>query len=65
MPDENVSNLQKKMAQRCVDCKLCSHARNKQKGMIFWAVKNIDVHLCPCCKAYEKVYGRKAYEPIP
>ena len=65
MSVETVNKLQDKMAQKCLDCKLCSCARRKQKGIAFWLVKNLEVHICPFCKAYEKVYGRKAHEPIP
>jgi len=37
----------------------------EQKGFWFWFVKNIEPKLnCPYCKAYAKVYGRKAYEPL-
>ena len=31
----------------------------------YWFVKKIEGSVCPQCKAYEKVYGRKAHEPIP
>lgn len=52
------------MAARCVECKLCDHARRKQRGFLFWVIKTIEGGVCPYCKAYEKVYGRKAHEPI-
>jgi hypothetical protein len=26
-------------------------------------VKKIEARLCPFCRAYERVYGRKAHEP--
>jgi len=64
MAVETISKLQHKMAQKCLDCKLCCYARRKQTGIVFWLVKKIEVHICPFCKAYEKVYGRKAHEPI-
>jgi hypothetical protein len=28
-------------------------------------VKLIEGSVCPYCKAYERVHGRKAHEPIP
>ena len=28
-------------------------------------VKSIEGGVCPYCKAYAKVYGRKAHEPVP
>jgi len=44
---------------------MCTKAREKQKGVRFWLVKNIEDGLCPACKAYARVYGRKAHEPAP
>ena len=51
------------MAQKCVECPVCGHARKKQRGLTFWLVKRVEGGLCPYCKAYERVYGRKAHEP--
>jgi uncharacterized protein CbrC (UPF0167 family) len=52
----------KQMAQRCVECPVCAHARKKQRGIAYWFVKNIEKGLCPYCMAYERVYGKKAHE---
>ena len=52
----------KKMAQRCVECPVCLHARKKQRGIAFWLVKNVESGFCPYCAAYERVYGKKAHE---
>jgi uncharacterized protein CbrC (UPF0167 family) len=52
----------KQMAQRCVECPVCRHARKKQRGIAYWFVKNIENGLCPYCAAYERVYGKKAHE---
>lgn len=65
MNEDNITEKDKEMAKRCVECPLCCHARKKQKGIAFWFVKTIEGSLCPYCKAYERVYGRKAHEPIP
>ena len=65
MNSKTISIKDRKMAQRCIDCTVCKQARNKQKGFAFWFVKTIEDGLCPYCKAYERVYGRKAHEPIP
>jgi hypothetical protein len=59
-----VAEKEKRKAQHCLSCLLCRYARKKQKGLLFWLVKKIQ-DLCPFCIAYEKVYGRKAHEPIP
>jgi len=50
------------MAQRCMECPVCSHARKKQRGVAFFFVKNIEDKFCPYCQAYERVYGKKAHE---
>jgi hypothetical protein len=54
----------RQMAKKCLECPACKHARKKQKGFLFWFVKTIEGDLCPYCKAYEKVYGRKAHLPL-
>jgi hypothetical protein len=51
-------------ARFCKDfCPVCRRARKKQRGICYWFVKNVDRKVCPCCKSYESVYGRLAYEP--
>jgi len=52
------------LARKCLDCPVCQHARKKQRGIAYWFVKHVEGGICPNCKAYEKVYGRKAHEPI-
>ncbi len=58
-----VTEKDREMAQKCVECPVCSHARRKQGGIIYWFVKRVEGGVCPYCKAYERVYGRKAHEP--
>ena len=65
MSNEIISERDRKMAQQCMECHLCKHARNKQRGIAFWFVKKIERNICPFCKAYERVYGLKAHEPLP
>lgn len=60
-----ITERDRAMAQVCVNCPVCSYARLTQKGMIFWFVKKVEGGACPFCKAYERVYGRKAHEPVP
>ena len=62
---ETITEKDRKKAQICLECPVCRRAREKQKGVAFWFVKVIEGSLCPYCKAYEKVYGRKAHEPAP
>lgn len=64
MSNNSITDRDRNMAKRCVECPVCNQARKKQKGFAFWFVKNIEDGLCPYCKAYERVYGRKAHEPV-
>ena len=59
-----VTDKDRDMAKKCLECPVCSRARKKQRGFAFWFVKNVEGSLCPNCQAYEKVYGRKAHEPL-
>ncbi|MBN1918351.1 MAG: hypothetical protein JW889_10600 [Verrucomicrobia bacterium] len=65
MTDRPITERDRAMAQRCLDCPLCGRARRKQRGFAFWFVRKIEGSVCPYCKAYERVYGRKAHEPLP
>jgi hypothetical protein len=59
-----ISEKDRKLAKFCVTCPVCKHARKKQKGLAFKFVQKIEGKLCPFCKAYERVYGRKAHQPL-
>jgi len=52
------------LAERSVNCVVCRRARRRQAGLAFWLVKTFE-GLCPFCRAYERVYGRKSHEPVP
>ena len=65
MADAEITEADRKKAQGCLKCPVCSQARRKQRGLAYWFVKKIEGNICPQCKAYEKVYGRKAHEPVP
>jgi hypothetical protein len=65
MTMETVTEKDRLLAQRCMECPACKRARDKQKGVVFWIVKAVEGFFCPYCVAYEKVYGRKAHEPLP
>jgi len=64
MDDKPITDRDRAMAQRCVECPVCTRARRRQRGMAFWFVKRIESDVCPFCRAYEKVYGRKPHEPV-
>jgi hypothetical protein len=61
---EEITEKDRAAAKRCLTCPVCRHARKKQRGLAFWIVKHVEGGWCPNCKAYEKVYGRKAHEPV-
>lgn len=58
-----VTEKDRQRAQKCLECPVCRRARRKQRGLAYWLVKKLEGRLCPNCRAYEKVYGRKAHEP--
>ena len=65
MSEVTITEKDRKLAQQCVECPVCSRARRKQKGIAYMFVRFLEGGICPSCKAYEKVYGRKAHEPVP
>ncbi len=65
MQTEAITDKERKKAKQCLECLLCKRAREKQRGLVFWFVKKLESGICPACKSYEKVYKRKAHEPIP
>jgi hypothetical protein len=42
-------------------CPMCVKGRDKGKGFFYQLLK-IEAKVCPKCKAYQKVYGVKAWE---
>ncbi|BDV42156.1 hypothetical protein GURASL_10790 [Geotalea uraniireducens] len=62
MPTTTVTPLDRALAKVCECCPVCLHARHYQQGVVFNFVKNIEGDICPFCKAYERVHGRKAHE---
>jgi len=64
MDNAVITDKDRKLAQQCIECPVCTRARRKQKGIAYLFVRFLERGVCPACKAYEKVYGRKAHEPI-
>ena len=60
--NKEITPLDRTLARLCELCPVCRHARHSQKGLAFAIVKNVEVGICPCCKAYARVHGRKAHE---
>lgn len=65
MKSAEITEKDRKLAQQCLECAMCESARAKQRGLAYWFVRLVEGGLCPACKAYRKVYGRKAHEPRP
>jgi hypothetical protein len=61
MNTRHPSSLDKILAKVCVNCPVCRRARRQQKGSAFQLVKQVETKVCPFCRAYERVYGRKAH----
>ncbi len=64
MGNETISERTRALAERSANCLVCQRARRRQAGFAFWLVKTFE-GLCPFCRAYEKVYGRKSHELVP
>jgi hypothetical protein len=58
-----VSNLDQTLAKVCENCPVCRTARRNQQGLANRFVRGIEEGICPFCRAYERVHGRKAHEP--
>ena len=56
------SRLDSALARVCELCPVCRQARNAQEGIAYTIVKNIEGSICPFCRAYERVLGKKAHE---
>jgi hypothetical protein len=52
------------LAKVCLNCPVCRRARKQQKGAAFWLTSKVESRVCPFCRAYERVYGRKSHEPF-
>ena len=63
MEPKNSSRSDRIMAAMCRGCVVCRHARKRQRGIAYTLVEKIETKTCPFCKAYERVYGKKAHEP--
>jgi uncharacterized protein CbrC (UPF0167 family) len=61
MSARKTSSFDKALARVCVSCPVCRRARHRQRGLAFWLVRRVEAKLCPFCRAYERVYGRKSH----
>ncbi len=54
-----------RMALYCRDrCPVCRRGRTRG-GVARLFVEHLGEPLCPCCRAYEEVFGRPAHESVP
>jgi hypothetical protein len=64
MDNNDASALDHSMARICGSCPVCRSARRNQQGLANLFVRGVEVHVCPFCRAYERVHGRKAHESL-
>jgi len=62
MKTTEVSPLDRALAGICGSCPVCRSARGNQQGLANRFVQRIEENICPFCRAYERVHGRKAHE---
>ncbi len=60
--ESSYSRFDKGLARVCVYCPLCRRARRRQGGLAYGIVSVVEGKVCPFCRAYERVYGKKARE---
>jgi hypothetical protein len=65
MKEKPLSKRDVALAKVCLNCPVCRHARKHQKGPAYWLTRHVENRLCPFCRAYERVYGRKSHQPPP
>lgn len=65
MTMDTITPRDRAMARICEYCPACMHARHHQKGIVFQLVKKVEERICPFCRAYERVHGRRAHERRP
>lgn len=56
--------LDLRLARLCAACPVCRRARTKQRGLCHAIVRTVETHVCPACRAWERVHGRKAHESL-
>jgi hypothetical protein len=64
MSNNEITSLDRALARVCESCPVCRTARRNQQGLANRFVKGVEVGICPFCRAYERVHGRKAHEKV-
>jgi hypothetical protein len=65
MTPQQSSAWDRALAKVCLTCPVCRQARKKQNGLAYRFVQKVEGAVCPFCRAYARVHGRKSHEPIP
>jgi hypothetical protein len=63
MSSIEITTLDRALARVCESCPVCRTARRNQQGLANRFVRGAEMDICPFCRAYERVHGRKAHEP--
>ena len=63
MAAAKATRLDRALAKVCLACPFCRQARAKGKGFAYGVVAKVEHRICPFCQAYQRVYGRPAFEP--
>jgi hypothetical protein len=63
MSTTEITTLDRALSRVCESCPVCRTARGNQQGLANRFVRGVEVGICPFCRAYERVHGRKAHEP--
>ncbi len=62
MSRQEVTQQDRRLARLCELCPVCRHARRRQQGIAFTFVRKVEADICPFCRAYERVHGKKSHE---
>jgi hypothetical protein len=64
MNESTISGFDRALAKICLVCPACRRARATQAGLAFQLVQTVETKVCPFCRAFERVFGRKAHQRL-
>ena len=62
---KTITDFDRALARVCECCPVCRTARKDPDGLACRFVKGVEEGVCPFCRAYARVHGRKAHEKSP
>ena len=65
MEKRSADEFDRALARVCEWCPVCRSARKTPEGLAWQFVKGVEEGICPFCRAYARVHGRKAHEKLP